>query len=179
MNNDRLQALWDNHAKAVYAYLVHLTRSESDASDFLQEVFCRFVRNPGLMDGLNEPRGYLLRLARNAVVDQVRRANVQERVFEKVGYLHGNDFVSAANPDAGLLRRALADALKELPREQAEVVRARLYQRQTLDQIAAELGISINTAASRYRYGIDKLREALRPLYEDFVLKPSNTTQHS
>ena len=37
----------------------------------------------------------------------------------------------------------------------------------TFAEIGGTIGISLNTAASRYRYGIDKLREALRPLYEE------------
>ena len=37
----------------------------------------------------------------------------------------------------------------------------------TFEAIAETLGIPLNTAASRYRYGIDKLRERLRPLYEE------------
>jgi RNA polymerase sigma-70 factor (ECF subfamily) len=37
----------------------------------------------------------------------------------------------------------------------------------TFEQIAATLDIPANTAASRYRYGIDKLRDRLRPIYEE------------
>jgi RNA polymerase sigma-70 factor, ECF subfamily len=177
MHMDPLTTLWENHAKAVYGYLLRLTRSEADASDFLQEVFSRFVRNPALIDSLEEPRGYLLRLARNAVVDQARRAGVQARAFERIGALHAGDTFQAENPDAATLRRALGEALGGLPKEQQAVVRARLYFRHTLDQIANDLGISINTAASRYRYGIDKMREALRPLYEDFAGRPLNSNQ--
>jgi RNA polymerase sigma-70 factor (ECF subfamily) len=37
----------------------------------------------------------------------------------------------------------------------------------TFDAIATALDMPPNTAASRYRYGLDKLRERLRPLYEE------------
>ena len=37
----------------------------------------------------------------------------------------------------------------------------------TFEQVASALGISPNTAASRYRYGLDKLRTRLRPLYDE------------
>jgi RNA polymerase sigma-70 factor (ECF subfamily) len=43
----------------------------------------------------------------------------------------------------------------------------KLWERQTFEQIAATLDISPNTAASRYRYALDKLRERLRPIYEE------------
>ena len=58
-------------------------------------------------------------------------------------------------------------ALGELPEEQRAVVHLKLWEGLTFEQIAAALDISPNTAASRYRYGLDKLRERLRPLYEE------------
>ena len=43
----------------------------------------------------------------------------------------------------------------------------KLWEGLTFEQIADALDIPQNTAASRYRYGLDKLRERLRPLYEE------------
>src|SRR5207302_2536282 len=115
------------------------------------------ARQPALLDRLDaEPRGYLLRQARNLVVDQARRGKVRERVFAKINALRNGEAVDAEDPDNLLIQRALADALRQLPEEQRVVVHARLWKKQTLDAIAEELGISINTAASRYRYGLDK-----------------------
>jgi RNA polymerase sigma-70 factor (ECF subfamily) len=37
----------------------------------------------------------------------------------------------------------------------------------TFAEIAAALDLSPNTAASRYRYGVDKMRDLLRPLYDE------------
>jgi RNA polymerase sigma-70 factor (ECF subfamily) len=58
-----------------------------------------------------------------------------------------------------------------LPEEQRTVVHLKLWEEFTFDEIAAALGISANTAASRYRYGIDKLRARLRPFYDE--IKPA------
>jgi RNA polymerase sigma-70 factor (ECF subfamily) len=43
----------------------------------------------------------------------------------------------------------------------------KLWEELTFEEIAAALEIPPNTAASRYRYGIDKLRDRLRPIYEE------------
>jgi len=51
--------------------------------------------------------------------------------------------------------------------EQRAVIHLKLWEGMTFDQIADLLEISPNTAASRYRYGIDKLRQRLRPLYDE------------
>jgi RNA polymerase sigma-70 factor (ECF subfamily) len=56
--------------------------------------------------------------------------------------------------------------LTSLPEEQRAVVFLKLWQDFTFEEIAQTLAISPNTAASRYRYGIDKLRGELRLIYE-------------
>ena len=66
-----------------------------------------------------------------------------------------------------MFRRALTVALRELPAEQRAVVHLKLWEEMTFEQIAQSLEIPVNTAASRYRYGLDKLRDRLRPLYEE------------
>ena len=53
------------------------------------------------------------------------------------------------------------------PAEQRAVIQLKLWGGETFEQIAEMLGIPQNTAASRYRYALDKLRERLRPLYDE------------
>ena len=64
----------------------------------------------------------------------------------------------------------MAAALAELPPEQRAVAHLKLWTGLTFEQIAAALEIPPNTAASRYRYALDKLRARLRPLYEEMKL---------
>jgi RNA polymerase sigma-70 factor (ECF subfamily) len=54
-----------------------------------------------------------------------------------------------------------------LPEDQRIVAHLKLWEGLTFDAIAQLLDISPNTAASRYRYGVDKLRTLLRPLYNE------------
>jgi RNA polymerase sigma-70 factor (ECF subfamily) len=61
----------------------------------------------------------------------------------------------------------LSSALVELPEEQRAAVHLRLWEGMKFEEIAELLGISLNTVASRYRYAIDKLRQRLRPLYNE------------
>lgn len=176
MNIEKLRGIWDAHSKAIYGYLLRLTKSEADACDFLQDLFHRLARQPELLERLDEePRGYLLRLARNAVIDQARRVDVRERVFERINASRPKETVDAEDPDNKMLRDALVDAMRHLEKDQREVVYRKLWKRQTFDEMARELGVSINTAASRYRYGIDKMRGLLRSLYEDFAPKAPKT----
>jgi RNA polymerase sigma-70 factor (ECF subfamily) len=76
-------------------------------------------------------------------------------------------FATHADPDESAFRLGLAEALGELPEDQRSVVHLKLWEGLTFEAIARLLDIPPNTAASRYRYGIDKLRARLRPLYEE------------
>jgi RNA polymerase sigma-70 factor (ECF subfamily) len=55
----------------------------------------------------------------------------------------------------------LQAALASLPRPQREVIVMKIYRQKTFLEISRLLGISQNTAASRYRYGMEKLRTLL------------------
>jgi RNA polymerase sigma-70 factor (ECF subfamily) len=65
-------------------------------------------------------------------------------------------------------RAAIETALHELPAEQSTVLVMKIWGGLTFAQIAAALEIPTNTATSRYRYALAKLREALaqEPTYE-------------
>ena len=57
--------------------------------------------------------------------------------------------------------------MRDLPEDQRAVVHLKLWEGMTFESIAGVLDLPLNTAASRYRYGIDKLRHLLRPIYEE------------
>jgi RNA polymerase sigma-70 factor (ECF subfamily) len=162
-----LERLYDEHAQALFAFLLNLTRNESDTRDLLQELFVKLARQPALLTGVREERAFLLRLVHNAAIDLMRRRGTRERNYEQLASESLTAFAPAADPDEQAFRQAFSAALGELPAEQRAVVHLKLWEGLTFEAIATTLGISLNTAASRYRYGIDKLRQRLRPLYDE------------
>ena len=161
------ERLYDEHAQAVFTYLLNFTRHEADTRDLLQELFVKLARQPALLDGVRDERGFLLRLAHNLAISLFRRRGTREKNYEQLAGETLAVFAPAAAPDEGAFRQALAAALGEIPADQRAVVHLKLWERLTFEQIAELLGIPLNTAASRYRFGIDKLRERLRPLYDE------------
>ena len=162
-----IERLYDEHAQSLYTFLLNFTRDEADTRDLLQEIFVKLAREPRLLDGVRDERAFLIRLAHNAAIDLIRRCGTRERTKENFAVEIISPVASAGDPDETFFRDELSAALAELPEEQRAVVHLKLWERLTFEEIAATLEISPNTAASRYRYGLDKLRDRLRPIYEE------------
>ena len=162
-----LARVYDDHAQALFAFLLNFTRRESDTRDILQDLFVKLARQPGLVDTVRDERAFLLRLAHNQAVDLMRRRGVRERNYQVLAGESADLFVPADDPDREAFRQALTEALGDLPAEQRAAVHLKLWEGLTFEAIAQTLDIPPNTAASRYRYALDKLRDRLRPIYDE------------
>lgn len=162
-----IEGLYDAHGAALYGFLLNLTRDEAETRDLVQEVFLRIARRPAILDGVLEVRPFLLRLARNLAVDRMRERQARGQRDLRFAADQPQLFEAQGGTDVGICRSTLSEALGELPADQRAVVHLKLWEGLTFEQIGTLLEIPINTAASRYRYGLDKLRARLRPVYEE------------
>ena len=165
---DPLEKIYQEHAPALFRFLILLTGSEIETKDTLQEIFIRLAQAPRLLEGISAPHSYLFRLAHHLVIDRHRRDSTR-RLYENRA---GNELRAVTDPepssgDEAWLRKTLAASLDALPPEQKAVVLLKVWEDMTFTEIAAILEISPNTAASRYRYALDKLRDRLRPLQRE------------
>jgi RNA polymerase sigma-70 factor (ECF subfamily) len=162
-----MERLYHDHAPALFGFILNLLRNEADTYDVMQELFARLAQGKVSLEGVRNERGFLLRLTHNAAVDLMRRQGTRSRNYEQLASEPVPVFATSVDPDEQIFREKLAEALGELPPDQRAVVHLKLWERLTFEAIAEALEISPNTAASRYRYGIDKLRERLRPIYDE------------
>jgi len=157
----KLEELYDRYGESLYRYLVFRLGSAEDAEDVLQEAFCRFARYTVRWKLVRDPRSFVLRVARNEANRFLRR-KLGRREGEKMilsGMAGGfvETFVAPEEPLLALLLRRS----EELPAEQKEIVFLKVFDGLTFKEIGSVCGVSANTAASRYRYGIEKLRDAV------------------
>ena len=162
-----LGQLYDTYAQPLFSYILNLTRDEQDTREVLQEVFAKLARQPALLGSVCDERAFLIRLAHNIAIDLIRRRGTRSKYHAQFSVERGSSFAATADPDEALFRNELSAALAKLPGEQRAVVHLKLWEGLTFERIAQILDIPVNTAASRYRYGLDKLREVLRPFYEE------------
>jgi len=156
-----LDELYERHGESLYRYLLFKLGSAEDAEDVLQESFCRFARYDLRWRLIGNPQAFVFRIARNEANRFLRRKlgrREGERMIAAGGIgTFAAAFVAPEEPALIFLLRLAS----ELPAEQKEVVYLKVFDGLTFKEIGSVCGVSANTAASRYRYGIEKLREAL------------------
>ncbi len=145
----------------VYGYVHAILADRAEAEDVVQEVFLRALARSRWWFGLRNPTGYLYRAARNEALSRLRKRTVRTRAAAELVYT-----TELLAPTEGALEAAeeaaqVNAALLALPVEQREVVVLKIYQHMTFKEIARVTGTSQNTAASRYRYALAKLKEIL------------------
>ena len=155
-----LEVLWHDHAEPLYAYLLAMLRSRHDAQDALQDTFVQVARKPKRVALARNLRAYLYRMARNAAVDQMRKRTRHAALAQSLG----DDWLAPTErPGTDRGRgEALVAAMARLPTEQRVVLTLKVYQEMTFEEIAEAMDISPHTAASRYRYGLKKLKHLMR-----------------
>ena len=153
--------LWDRYAKDLLAYLQAILCSLHDAEDVLQMVFVRIVRRRHQLAKARCLDAYIYRIARNEALRLIGRRKADKTAKNvKDPWLINSE--SGRQSDD--LAKSLQNALARLPQTQREVIVMKTYRQKTFLQIAQFLGLSQNTVASRYRYGMEKLRILLEDL---------------
>lgn len=161
-----LERLYDTYAGGLFRYFLSFGGCEADAEDLLMELFARIAKTSPWCESAKE-KSFVFRTAHNLAVDRQRRTQTRQATIAAATIEHSHQVGLPADADAALFNTELTGALAQLPPDQRSIVQLKLWDELTFDQIAEVQGIPANTAASRYRYGIEKLRTALRPLYEE------------
>ena len=162
MDEAKRQADWrrwvEEHAPKFLLYARQQARSEADAQDLVQEAVVEASQRRG--DGRPPPLPLVFATIRRRAIDLARREDRRS----------AREQVASEPPelwfDASLQDRELAQlvqgAMSKLPEIYREVITLKVWGGLTFAEIAGALGIPANTAASRYRYGLEELRKYTR-----------------
>jgi RNA polymerase sigma factor (sigma-70 family) len=152
--------LLDRHRPGIYRFLRARGLSPEDAEDLTQETLIRAYRFlPAAMPG--KLGCWLCAIARNAVVDRVRRRRVATVPLEGV-----TEADSQADPETRLLGDPgpdLAEMLERLPSGSREALRLRYLEGRSLDEMAELLHCSPGAAKQRVFRAVSALRKLASP----------------
>ena len=158
----RLSALADIYdilAPEMFGYVRSIVDSAADAEDVCQEVFAKLAAQGPRLVRVAKPLAYIFAIARNEAFEVLRKRS-KERWAGREGALF-EEIAAPSGPAPRLTAREAEAALKALPLEQREVVILKIYEGFTFAEIGELTETSPNTAASRYRYALEKLAQKL------------------
>jgi RNA polymerase sigma-70 factor (ECF subfamily) len=147
---DALALLYDRFAPVLYRTACGLLGSAADAEDVVHDVFVALARGRAQLPAIINARSYLFVALRRMVA---------RRAVRRLPRPLPEDVADPREPPER--DEHLEHALARLPAEQREVVVLKIDGDLTSAELAAVLGIGPNTAASRYRYAMEKLRADL------------------
>jgi len=156
------ETLYRRHNDPLYRYLVRRCLSREAAEDVFQEVWGKIIKSRRSYRRTAKFTTFLYRVAHNCFIDHVRRNRKHVAKTETDPDLYANP---SDEPDVvaekGLARKRLDQALSALPDEQRDVFLLHEEAGLTLDTIAHVTGVNRETAKSRLRYAVNKLKAKL------------------
>ena len=147
--------IWlEEHGAKLWLFARQKARSAADAEDLMQEAI---IEAAGKSNGLPSP-ALVFGLIHRRAIDWARR---EDRRTAREGTVVNDAPAVWFDVTSEQRERAqyLQEALNKLPENQREVITLKIWGDLTFSEIAEALGVPANTAASRYRYGLESLRQ--------------------
>lgn len=176
-----VEALYREHAADLEAFLIGVLRDRHQASEVVQVVFRKaleFLAELGsgevkatgfpadeLLSKWQSPRGWLFRVGWNEAM-LVRRVQTRhQKLLRKAVWNRDLDRPDQVAPESALVQNETVEAVRkaigDLPEDQRNVVRSRIYEDKTFAVIAEELGLPLGTVLTRMRLAMQKLQRVL------------------
>jgi RNA polymerase sigma-70 factor (ECF subfamily) len=150
----RLRTFYLRHRQELFSYALSITRNSATAEEAVHTAFTRLLEKPRAPLLL---KAYVFRSVRNAAIDQWREERAGKDAYLELSSRPGGVLEPGVPGESEILYQAM-DLLSE---DERESIVLKIHQGMTLREIAALRGVSINTAASWYRRGLEKMRAAL------------------
>ncbi|WP_313089356.1 sigma-70 family RNA polymerase sigma factor [Pseudomonas sp.] len=146
---------WRSQERALAGYLIRRSGDPSQVDDLLQEVFIKALREGSAFCQINNPRAWLFRVARNALIDAARTVKVHVELPEDLVA----DDESCAPVDK--LDGCLARNLAELSMEDRQILEQCDLQGVKQQDFAVASGLTLPAAKARLRRARRRLRESI------------------
>jgi RNA polymerase sigma factor (sigma-70 family) len=183
-DNSRIAAAVTTQGPRLRAFVRRQVADLSDVEDIVQDTFLELVSAYRLVEPIEHLAAWLMRVARNRIIDRFRARSRQASLRDSSGTdVVGSssepsrvldEWLAPANsePESAYVREVLADelvaALDELPAQQREVFVAHELDGRTFKELAAETGVGLNTLLGRKHAAVRHLRRRLEDIRLEF-----------
>lgn len=175
--SNRITDIVETYGRRLKAFIGDRVSSDEDAEDILQDVWYQLSSFSGI-DEITSMSGWLFAVSRNRITDFFRKGSTdsledQSFVNEDGDFEIREILLRDEDPDPEMklfvdtIRRAMFQALEELPENQKRVFVLNELEDKTLQEIADMEGENLKTIISRKGYAMKHLRSRLNTLYNE------------
>ncbi len=172
-NEESLAILLQRHKRKIFSSIVIVVKDNQLAEDLFQDTFFKVIQT--LKKGQYSEEGkflpWVIRIARNLIIDHFRRAkkmppvpvyvNEEGEEVSVFNSLSNDDDNALPAAEATKFRKSVRGLINELPSDQREVVLMRIYYDMSFKEIAEFTNVSINTSLGRMRYALFNLKKMI------------------
>jgi RNA polymerase sigma factor (sigma-70 family) len=163
------------------AFIRRRVLDAAEAEDVLQEALYELVAAHRLMQPVEQAGAWLMRVARNRIIDRFRKKKPELLADQGVEFDEDDDFGALEDllpspddgPDAVAIRQLMLErievALAELPPEQRDVFIAQELEGASFKELAARWNVTVSALLSRKRYAVLHLRKRLQAAYDEWL----------
>ena len=167
-DENALAILINRHKQKIYSFIYSKVFDRDITEDIFQDTFIKVIKT--LKKGKYNEEGkflpWVMRIAHNLVIDHFRRNNRMPK-FDNAGEFSIFSVLSdsSLNAEKTLIKNQVESdvrrIIEELPEDQKQVLKMRMYQDMSFKEISERTGVSINTALGRMRYALINLRKVI------------------
>jgi len=163
-----LASLINRHNKRINGFIYSKVGDREITEDIFQDTFMKVIRT--LKRGAYNEEGkflpWVMRIAHNLIIDHFRKSNRMPKFDGSDSFsifsIIGDD---KPNVELQLIKEQidsdLSILIKQLPKDQQQVLEMRIYKEMSFKEISDQTGVSINTALGRMRYALINLRKII------------------
>ena len=163
------------------AFIRRRVLDTAEAEDVLQEALYELVAAYRLMQPVEQAGAWLMRVARNRIIDRFRKKKPELLADQGVEFGEDEDVGGLEDllpspddgPDAVAIRQLMLErieaALDELPPEQRDVFIAQELEGASFKELAARWNVTVSALLSRKRYAVLYLRKRLQAAYDEWL----------
>ena len=155
--NDPVNAPWPELLDALRRYVGRRVADAHAAEDLVQDTLAKLAAQLRSKPPAGPLQAWVLRVARNAIVDRHRRQAVATAPLESLAASEAD----AERAERAPLLAAFRSFLQDLPPEQREAVEATELDGIRQKALAEQLGVPLSTVKSRVQRGRKRLEQAL------------------
>ena len=158
---EALRSIYEKYKNELLALAIALSRDKAAAEDIVHDVFVSLAEFADKLQIRTSLKSYLAASVANRVRNLSRTKSRQTVPLDNVEIISSNSDRPDRLAISAEQSRLVGEAMAELPYQQREIIILHLQSDLKFREIADSQAISTNTAQSRYRYGLEKLRSIL------------------